>query len=596
MNNSLKKLYSLFERRDKKKIFFLLAAMVVSALLEVVGIGSIPLFLSLLLSPEKISQFPVINQYVDFQQVDTNQLLVGGSLVLLAIFLLKNTYNAWLEYYKARFTFAMQHNLRQRLFGAYFYAPYTFHLNRNPSDILHKVNAEVRMLIINILMPGLKIILNGLLTLSIFLLLVFTDAPVTLITFSILLFASWLFFRLNKKKMHDYGHQEKKYRALMVKQVAEALGGLKITFVLRKRDYFFRQFVDASVQTSRAGQYNETAKGLTRPFVEMLAVVGIVLIIFILKVQNESVEAITAILTLYGVSLIKMMPSLRQVLTEYTSLRYNHMLVDPLYDDLRQLEGKKAGRVKSLARTSAMPFHRAIQLQDITFRYPEAKTDALRNITLTIPKGQSIALVGATGAGKTTLVDLLLGLVKPTAGQVLIDGADMHTDLPAWLQNVGYVPQEIYLADDTIARNIAFGYEDDQIDQERLQSAVENAQLTEVIRHLPDGLATTVGDRGVRLSGGQRQRIGIARALYHRPEVLIMDEGTSALDNTTEKYIMHSINQLRKNYTIITIAHRLSTIKDYDTIYFLKNGEIVSSGTYDTLAETSEEFHQMSLS
>lgn len=379
----------------------------------------------------------------------------------------------------------------------------------------------------------------------------------------------------------------------MVKQMIEALSSLKSAIVHGKRPYFYNSFSDSSHKTSVAGRYNEFAKGVTKPFIETMAVLSIITIILMLFWQEKSMESIASLLTLFGVSFLKIMPSFRQAINDFADIKYNYMLIDPIYNDLKLLEPHtKKSKSKN---TTEINFQKSIELRNVTFKYPDASANALEDINLQISKGSSVAFVGATGAGKSTLVDLLLGLLHPTSGQIAVDDIDIHSNLPSWLKHVGYVPQEIFLMDDTIANNVAFGIAEDQIDQEKLRTAINSAQLELMVEQLPDGIQTKVGDRGMRLSGGQRQRIGIARALYHQPQVLIMDEATSALDNTTEKVLMQSIENLRKNYTLITIAHRLSTIRNCDKIYFIKKGMIVSSGTYDELLTLDTDFQQMTV-
>lgn len=596
MITSIKNLYSILQRQDKIKIWLLLAAMVLVSILETFGVGIIPVFLSMILNPEKLNQYPYVYDLAkQWGLLEQQRMIIGGCVVLLTIFFIKNCYIALVSYYKARVIFYIQHNFRTRLFRAYLFTSYAFHLNRNSADLLNKVNSEVRILVNKVLIPGLTLILNVLIVFSISLLLVFAEPIVSVISFTLLTFISWLFFRIVKKKTHEYGHQEKKYRALMVKHVVEALGSLKSIIVHGKRPFFFNIFSKSSQKTSKAGEFNLFANGLAKPFVETIAITGIVIIVLILFWLDKPTASITSILTLFGVAIIKIMPSLRQALNEYNDLRFNYMLIDPIYDDIKLLENKNFHLQKSLNVVS-LPFREHIEFDNVSFMYENATTFAIDNINLCIPKGASVAFVGSTGAGKTTLVDLLLGLLYPVAGTIKVDGVSIHSNLPGWLLNVGYIPQEIYLIDDTIAKNVAFGVDKHQIDQEILMASIRSAYLEEWIAQLPEGLQTKVGNNGVRLSGGQKQRIGIARALYHKPQVLIMDEATSALDNTTEKNIMQAIDHLRNDYTIIMIAHRLTTIKNCDIIFYLQNGKIISYGTFDELAKTNEEFNKMSLS
>ncbi|MEX0929736.1 MAG: ATP-binding cassette domain-containing protein, partial [Balneolales bacterium] len=320
------------------------------------------------------------------------------------------------------------------------------------------------------------------------------------------------------------------------------------------------------------------------------------LIALILVLQGRAVQSIIPILTLFAVAVVRLMPAFRDVVGNYTNIRFNIFAVDPVFDDLKELERERSAiHLNGTRKPSPLTLKNSIKIEDLHYKYPNSEAQALNGIDLEIPKGSAIAFVGASGAGKTTIVDVLLGLLPPTRGVIKVDGRDIRTNLRAWQSNIGYIPQFIYLSDDTIKRNIAFGLEDDEIEDYKLDNAIKAAQLDRLVQNLPKGYNSVIGERGIMLSGGQRQRIGIARALYHNPEVLVMDEATSALDNVTEKYIIQALEKLRGDRTMIMIAHRLTTVRNCDVLYFMKDGVIEASGSHAELLERSSDFKLMAV-
>lgn len=305
--------------------------------------------------------------------------------------------------------------------------------------------------------------------------------------------------------------------------------------------------------------------------------------------------AIIPILTLFAMATVRLMPSIQQLATLYTRLRYNIVSLDPIYNDLKELETASRKFVQERKLNKPLPLNTEIEIRNVGYRYPDSDVQALRNISITIPKGKAVAFVGASGAGKTTMVDLILGLLSPEQGAVYVDGKDIRKNISGWQKNVGYIPQSIYLADETLRSNIAFGIPVDDIDDYKVMKAVRLAQLENLLDQLPEGLETIIGENGTRLSGGQRQRVGIARALYHDPEVLVMDEATSALDNITERQITKAIESLKGERTLIMIAHRLTTVKNCDTLYFMEGGRIVEVGSYEDLVHSNIHFKEMAL-
>ena len=324
-----------------------------------------------------------------------------------------------------------------------------------------------------------------------------------------------------------------------------------------------------------------------------MAVVAIMLIAVVMHLQGRPIASIIPVIAMFGVAIVRLMPSIQIIAEMLTNIRYSIVSVNPIYDDLTAM--KKYGEEfrTDRQRDAKTTLTHAVQIHDLHYHYPNSDEQALNGVSLEIPKGRAVAFVGPSGAGKTTIVDVLLGLLEPQKGEILVDDKNIFDSISAWQRNIGYIPQFIYLSDDSLRRNIAFGLPDSDIDEEKIHKAVELAQLNELVSRLPDGLDTVIGERGARLSGGQRQRIGIARALYNDPQVLVMDEATSALDNITEQHIIHSIETLKGEHTIIMIAHRLTTVMNCDVLYMMENGKIVDQGAYKELLERNEGFREM---
>jgi ATP-binding cassette subfamily C protein len=314
-----------------------------------------------------------------------------------------------------------------------------------------------------------------------------------------------------------------------------------------------------------------------------------------LVLRNKDLSTILPSLALFGFASVRLMPSISQILGSFSSLRFSFPAINPVWKDMEYLKNEKVSQDRIFDEHSDVSLQKQIEFKNVSYQYPEAVTQSLKNINIIIPMGKAVAFVGSSGAGKTTIVDVTLGLLQPSFGQIFVDGIDIHTNIPAWQKQIGYIPQHIFLADNSIRNNIAFGIEESEIDDAKIWEAIRLSQLESLILELPEGIHTNIGERGVRFSGGQRQRIGIARALYHNPKILIMDEATSALDNITEKYIVQEIEALKGSRTIIIIAHRLTTVMNCDTIYFMDKGKIIDEGTYDNLIENNLAFKKMAL-
>ena len=472
-------------------------------------------------------------------------------------------------------------------------APYTFHLQRNTAELLRNATQEVNLVVNQVMTPVLKLAKEAVISISILLFLLIIEPLITLLTVVVLGGATGLFLLLTQKRVKRYGELEQRERREMIKGLNQGVGGIKDARILNREADFIEKFRGAADRSSVYLTYKRFLSSIPKPIIETIAVVGMMGIAVTLVWQGRGVASIIPVLSLFAMAVVRLLPALQQVTQFMTRLRYNIVAVEPLYNDLQELDEYQKKFLADRNKQNRLTLKEKIEARDIHYAYPDSEEKALNGVTFTIPKGRAVAFTGTSGAGKTSMVDLLLGLLEPGRGEIRVDGKNIHDQLSAWQMNIGYIPQFIYLSDETVRNNIAFGLPDDQINEEQVWRAVQLAQLEDLINKLPDGLDTVIGESGTRLSGGQRQRVGIARALYHDPQVLVMDEATSALDNITEKQIIDAIENLKGERTIIMIAHRLTTVMNCDHLYLMEDGKIVKEGTYRELIDSSEKFREM---
>lgn len=581
---------------DPFKIGILFILMMGAAGIQVLGISMIPAFVAIIASPERVLQYEPLTGLWELLNISTDKdLLIFGSIALVGIFLIKSMYILVYNYTEAKYIFNRRYLLSHKLMSSYMQAPYTFHLGRNSAELLRNTNVEVNIIVNNVITNLLKMSREGLMALSILLLLVIMEPLISLVVLILSGLGAGSFLMFTQKKVKQYGKQEQGHRRNMIQAVQQGLGGIKDARVLNRENLFIEKFRIEARESTLLKIYIRYIQQIPKPVVETSAVLGMMLISAILVWQGRPMSTIIPILTLFAMATVKLMPAVQQLSTLYTTLRYNLVAVDPIYDDLKELEEYQKYFLKDRKSQTPITLDNSIEAENISYSYPGSDEIALKNVSFTAPKGKAIAFVGESGAGKTTMVDLLLGLLTPTEGKICVDGIDIQERISAWQRNIGYIPQSIYLADETLRNNVAFGIPEDEIDDDKVIQAIESAQLSEMVSKLPAGLDTMIGENGTRISGGQRQRVGIARALYHNPQVLVMDEATSALDNITEKEITDAIEALKGDKTVIMIAHRLTTVQNCDILYLMKNGKIIDQGSYDYLVDTNREFRKMAL-
>lgn len=579
------------DRRTKLRVTAIVLMMFVGAGLEAMSVGLIMPFIALLNNPNSVLEHKISRwAYGALNMASPQEFVMWSAGALLFFFVIKNAYLALTLYFQLRFVYKRQILLSRRLFQAYMQSPYIFHLRHNTAELTGNVIHEVVAVCHNVTCQSLMLISELMVIAVLTTVLLFVDFTTTLAAVSLMGGLAYVFFRVVRNKTSKLGELYQYHHDQIYKWVAQAFGSIKETKLLGCESYFVNAFTDNFRWYSYSQRYLGMVSLIPRLFIETLAVVGMLTIAIVMLLQGHLVRSLLPTLALFAVAAYRVMPSFHRIVGMVTMIRYFVPAVNVVYRDLKLLENIGSSAVGSFkdSRTDArIPFEQSIELRGVVYQYPETNSPAIEGVSLIIPKGRSVAFVGATGAGKTTLVDIMIGLLKPTEGEVLVDGKNIHDDLAGWQRNIGYIPQTIYLCDDTIRRNVAFGLPDDKINDDQVWSALEAAQLKAFVNSLPHKLDTYVGERGARLSGGERQRIGIARCLYHDPEVLVLDEATSSLDTETEQEIARAVETLTENKTLIVIAHRLSTIRNCDAICELCDGKLIRTD-YEKL--TKQEF------
>jgi ABC-type multidrug transport system fused ATPase/permease subunit len=586
MLNIYRKLYSLLtgqERRRALQVFMLIFCM---ALLEMAGVASILPFMALLAKPSVVETNVYLSAVYHFMGFSTpRSFLVFVGFVVLILFVGSLTFKALNVYAINRFSAMRSHSFSYRLLEGYLGKPYSFFLGRNTADLNKTIFSEVNEIIQGALIPALKVVSGGIVAFMIILLLFLVNPLLTLVVglvlggaFSIVYVVSRNFLR----KLGDYQVVANKQRFLLA---SEALDGIKELRLLGRERNYLNRFSKASKRYALCQARSKAVGDLPHFAIQAIAFGGILVLILYLMGRHGGLDEALPVIALYAFAGYRMLPAMQELFKNVTLLRYYVAMLNSLHADLSSMPVVDAREVAEERAEEWSPLGGDICLDHVSFAYPEAENEAVKNLSLVVERGQSVAFVGATGAGKSTVVDLILGLLEPTSGRITISGQPLSgSNLKAWQRNVGYVPQTIYLADTSVAENIAFGLLPEEIDMQAVERAARVANIHDfIIENLPEGYATTVGERGIRLSGGQRQRIGIARALYHNPEVVVFDEATSALDNATEASVMEAIDALKGEKTLLLIAHRLTTVQRCDRIFVLSNGVLSGAGAYDEL-------------
>ncbi len=562
--------------KDRRTGLFLLGLMIVGMGLEALGVGLVLPVLTLLAQSDLVSRFPILSA-ISNVMVNPSQttMAVYSMLLLVSVYLIKGSFLTYLAWQQTRFIYGVQAELSRRAFFSYLRQPYSFHLQRNSAELIQNVTGEINLFTFNVVAPGISLVAELLVLVGLAMLLFFVEPIGALVLVIILTSIGGAFYQITRLRVERWGRERQHHDGLRIQHVQQGLGGIKEIKLLGREENFLHQYDVHNQLSSRAGRLQATVQQLPRLWMESLAVLCLAILVMTTVTQGRSVGDLLATLGVFLAAALRLMPSANRILTALHSLRYGIPVVETLVSELDNLS---LGQLPRNASTD-ISFKHVLQLKKLSFCYAPDLVTAINDISITVRKGEMIGIVGSSGAGKSTLVDLVLGLLEPTKGKLEVDGQDIHGSLPMWQAQIGYVPQSIYLTDDTIRRNIAFGLSDSEISDAAIWKALGYAQLDGFVRSLPEKLDAMVGERGVRLSGGQRQRVGIARALYQDPPILILDEATSALDAATEAGVMDAVQSLHGNKTIIIIAHRTTTVERCDRVYRIESGRIVAEGS-----------------
>ena len=575
----VREILRLFDRRERWKLGALSLLLFGGSLLEVVGIGIILPFIKIVGDPAAVLTNPRINPWLTRFGLETpRSIIIAACALLLALSLLKGIYVAFTMRIAYRFTYNKVLSLTRQLLMNYLRAPYLFHVQRNTADLVKNITFETEA-VGGVLKFALFLPTEIIVVLGLAILLLVTQPGVGLLGIVALGLLMWSVSAYSRKELAQLGKIRGEEHGRMIQWVNQSLGGVKEVKLLGREGFFADALAHAGRRYTNALYRSTLITQLPRVILETSAALLIVLFVLLVLLSGRDMKTVIGALALFGMAIVRLVPSATRITNGLHTMRFYAHAVTSVGDGLRVAQSSE----QTQAMGAPIEFESAIRLENLGLRYPQDTTDSLRDVSLEIPRGARVAFVGSSGAGKTTLANLVLGLLQPTSGRILVDGVDVRENLRAWQDHLGYIPQDIYLIDDTIRRNVAFGLPDEQIDETAVWRALEAAQLTSFVRELEGGLDAQVGERGVRISAGQRQRIGIARALYHDPDVLVLDEATSALDNETERQFAAAINALAHRKTIIIIAHRLTTVRDCDIIYLMERGRVIASGSYDEL-------------
>lgn len=572
---------------DRRKLPWLILMFLASSLLDVIGIGLIGPYVAVAVDPRALDG-TLGNALVTLGLPREQQaVLIVLGLVLLFVFVLKAVAAVGVQSVVIRFSQNHTARMKSMLMASYQQMPYTEFLRRNSSEYIHTVTGLTGNFA-QVVQTTLRTLSDSLVAIAILGFLAWHNATALLLLAGLLALAVYGYDRLFRQKLRSYGQRANKAATRVVRGVHEGLEGLKEIRILGKEQHFHNLVREGALETAHLSVKKQVIAVLPRYLLETVMVVFVITAIFLTLLSGGELRLLVPTLAMFAVAALRLKPAAQSVSESLIQLRYSRDSVARLYRDApKPLQTARVPVDVALPASASEPF-RTLRLERVTFTYPNATAPALADISMEIRAGDSVGLIGPSGSGKTTLVDVLLGLLEPESGRILYNGRPLNTALPEWRSQVAYLPQQVFLIDDTLRRNVALGESDDSIDPQRIDNALRQARLSELVRQLPNRADTLLGERGVRLSGGQRQRVALARAFYHGRSVLVMDEATSALDNETEREIVEEIRLLKGTKTLIVIAHRLTTVQHCDRLYRLDKGLIVRQGSFDQVVQLSQ--------
>jgi ABC-type multidrug transport system fused ATPase/permease subunit len=578
---TIRKAWAVYPKQSKRRVPFVMLLGILGTAVEAFGIGLVIPVMTTMSKASPGNSGSVLQPLFNFFGIQSVGTMVGVAVLSIVVaFMVKNAYQLFYSWYLAKFSNFSSQQLSSMLFRSFLRRPYTFHLQRNSSELLNTVQQEVNMTLgIVTSTTGLlkEILLGG----SVAVLMFITEPVAAASTLVILIFGTLLYTKVTKPRIAHIGQQRQKIQAPLMRYLLQGFGGVKDIKVLGRAEDFSTQYEAQNLVVQNANLRYRLINQIAPMWTELLAMSGLTVVVWVMVWQGRAPDRIIPLLGLFVIATWRFVPSINNIISLVNSLSYSKPAVESLYNEFEYIK-----KQNEIVKTQAV-FTDKIEMSNLTFSYANTLAPSLRDVNIVVRKGETVGFIGPSGAGKSTLVDVILGLLPPSSGELLVDGVNMHEHNIEWQSTIGYVAQAIYLTDDTIRRNVAFGIAENEIDDVALERALKSAQLWEFVQGLPDKTHSIVGERGIRVSGGQRQRIGIARALYHEPQVLVLDEATSSLDIETETEVMSAIRALQGFKTILIVAHRLSTVQHCDRVYKIEDATIVGEGTLEELTKSA---------
>ncbi len=561
----------------REKLLGLLGILVLTLIgagAELVGVSMILPFVEAIMDPDFITGTPLLNSIYIRTGWPINVMISLIAIALVIIYILKNIYLVAMNNQIYKYTYRNQRDLACRMMQYYMGQPYIILRQQNSSDLIRNITADSNrcfVVILNLLQMTSELLISAVLVVF----LVITDPIITFMVVVLMCISMYLIFKFIKKKVSVLGEKDRFFEAQMNKCVLEAFGGVKEVKITHSEKFFMEDYYYKSTQYAELHRKCDVLGIIPKQVMEVVCIGSLMISLVIRLLMGADPSSFVPVVSVFAVAAFRLLPSVNKIAGYVNSIAFHRASFNAIYNSIDEMRQGNAQYIEETKNKPEVELRGSFTLKDLSFHYPDSDKNVIDKINLELKKNESIAFIGPSGAGKTTLADIILGVLSPTEGDMLVDGQCINDNIYNWQKRLGYIPQSIFLFDDNIRRNIAFGVPESDIDDEMVWKALEEAQLKSFVEELPDGIETRIGERGQRLSGGQRQRIGIARALYYNPDILVLDEATSALDNDTEKAVMESIEKLQGSKTMIIIAHRLTTVQHCDNIYEVKDGMVI---------------------